>query len=383
MEVYLDNAATTPINKKVLTKIIEADKKYYANPSSKHSLGIESREILNKARKEIANFINADENEIIFTSGGTESNNLAIFGMTKTNPDKKHILTSKIEHPAILEVCKYLEKRGYEVDYISVDKDGIINLTELKNKIRSDTLLVSIMHVNNEIGTLQPVEEIGKICREKNVVFHTDAVQSFGKLKIDVKKMDIDLMSVSAHKINGPRGIGFLYRRKEVQIKPILIGGGQENGLRSGTENLSGIVGLAEAIKIKRNVSKIKSSRDRILKELLKIPGAKLNGSFDKRIYNNINISFYGIEGESILLLLSEKGICISTGSACSSSKLEHSHVLEAINVDPMYINGAIRITIDELNKKQEDYIIKSVKDSVGKLKEISPFKFKGDKNGK
>lgn len=380
MDIYLDNAATTPINKKVLAKINEVSKKNYANPSSKHFLGIEAKKILNNSRKEIANFINADENEIIFISGGTESNNLAIRGIAKANPSKKHIITSKIEHPAILEVCKYLEKIGYEVDYISVDNEGIISLSELRNKIRSDTLIVSIMHVNNEIGAIQPVEEIAKICHEKEVPFHTDAVQSFGKIKIDVKKMNIDLMSVSGHKINGPKGIGFLYKRKEIMIKPILFGGGQESGLRSGTENLPSIVGLAEAIKIKKDSLKIKKSRDKILRELLKIPGARLNGSLDKRIYNNINISFYGIEGESILLLLSQKGICVSTGSACSSSRLEHSHVLEAINVDPMYINGAIRITIDELNKKQEDYIIKSIKEAIEKLKEISPFKFKGEK---
>jgi cysteine desulfurase len=381
MKIYLDNAATTKIDSKVLEKMNEANKKYYANPSSKHFFGIEAKEILNKARKEIAEFIHAEEDEIIFTSGGTESNNLAISGIAKANPTKKHIITSKIEHPAVLEVCRKLEKEGYKVDYISVDKEGIINLSELKEKISKNTLIVSVMHVNNEIGTIQPIEEIAKICKEKNVIFHTDAVQSFRKLNMDVKKINVDLMSVSAHKINGPKGVGFLYKRKEVLINPIIFGGGQEKNLRSGTENLSGIVGMAEAIKIKRNISKIKNSRDRMLKEILKIPGAKLNGSIDKRIYNNINVSFYGIEGESILLLLSEKGICVSTGSACSSSKLEHSHVLEAINVDEMYINGTIRITIDELNKKQEDYILKIIKNSVEKLREISPFKFKEVKN--
>lgn len=380
MLIYLDNAATTKINEKVLAKVIETNKKYYANPSSKHILGIKAKEILNNSRKEIANFINAEEEEIIFTSGGTESNNLAITGIALANPSKKHIITSKIEHPAILEICKNLSKNGYEVDYISVNKDGIVDVSEIKNKIRKDTLIVSIMHVNNEIGTIQPIEEIAKICRDKNVMFHTDAVQSFGKIKIDVRKMNIDLMSVSGHKINGPRGIGFLYKRKEIPINPTMLGGGQERNLRSGTENLPGIVGISEAIKIKRNIQKIKNSRDNLLREILKIPGTRLNGSKDKRIYNNINISFYGIEGESILLLLSKAGIYVSTGSACSSSKLEHSHVLEAINVDPMYINGTIRISLDDLNKKQEDYIVKCIENAVEKLRKISPFKFKQER---
>ncbi len=233
------------------------------------------------------------------------------------------------------------------------------------------------MHVNNEIGTIQDIEEIGKICRLKDVYFHTDAVQSFGKLKIDVKKMNIDLMSVSGHKINSPKGIGFLYKRSEVNIKPINYGGGQEKNLRSGTENAPGIIGIAKALDIKRNQKQIKIQRDKLMKELSKIPGSRINGSIEKRIYNNINISFYGIEGESLVLMLSKEGVCCSTGSACSSHKLQESHVLKAINVPPLYIHGSLRITIDKISDQEIKFISKKIKEKVEKLREMSPFKLK------
>ncbi len=375
-EIYLDNAATTKINPRVLKTYNKISKKFYGNASSTHELGNKAFEEIEKARKHLAKTINAQPTEIIFTSGGTESNNLAIKGLAKSNPHKKHIITSRIEHPSVLEICKSLEKKGYKIDYLPVNKKGLISLTELKKKIKINTLLVSIMHVNNEIGTIQNLEEIGKICNKKKVYFHSDCVQSYNKIPLNVKKLNLDLISVSGHKINAPKGIGFLYVKKGTNISPINLGGGQEKGLRSGTLNTAGIISLAEATKIKKNKDKIKKSRDRILKEILKIPKTKLNGSKEKRIYNNINVSFYGIEGESIMLKLENKKIYISTGSACNSHKLSTSYVLRAIGVEDSYINGSIRITLcNALTKKEEDYVIKNIKKVVNKLREISPFK--------
>ncbi|VVB80512.1 Cysteine desulfurase IscS 2 [uncultured archaeon] len=381
-KLYLDNAATTPLAKEVVQ---ELNKKIslFGNPSSRHVLGREAKIEIEKAREKIAKSINAKPEEIIFTSGATESNNLAIKGLAEANPTKKQIITSEIEHPSILEVCKNLGKRGYQIDKISVDSEGIINLKELKDKISKDALLVSVMHVNNEIGTIQPIEEIAKICKEKNVPFHTDAVQSFGKLKIDVQKIGINLLSASGHKLNALKGIGFLYVKRGMNIEPQLNGGGQENNLRSGTENVLGIISLAKAIELKRESEKVEKSRDKIINKLLEISGSKLNGSKEKRIYNNINISFYGIEGESLQMFLDEEGIFISTSSACASNKLAKSHVLKAIGIDKMYLNGSIRITLDTLKlltTKQEDFIIKKIKENVEKLQKISPFKFQEDK---
>jgi cysteine desulfurase len=378
-KIYLDNAATTPLAKQVKKELI---KKFelFGNPSSRHILGREAKIEIEKAREKIAKFINARPEEIIFTSGATESNSLAIKGLAEANPEKRHIIISEIEHPCILETCKYLEEKGYRVDKISVNSEGIINLKELTNKITKETLLVSIMHVNNEIGTIQPIEEIAKICKEKQALFHTDAVQSFGKLEIDVQKIGIDLLSTSGHKINALKGIGFLYIKKGIKIKPQTLGGGQENNLRSGTENVLGIISLASAIDLKRETQKVEQSRNRIVEDLLKISGSKLNGSKEKRICNNINISFYGIEGESLQMFLDEEGIYVSTSSACASNKLAKSHVLKAIGIDKMYLNGSIRITLDTikpLSKKQEDFVIRKIKENVEKLQKISPFKFK------
>jgi len=377
-KIYLDNAATTelaPEVKKEISRCLDL----YGNPSSRHSVGKEAKIELEKAREKIAKFINADSEEIIFTSGATESNNFAIKGLALANPKKKHIIISAIEHPSVIEVCEDLKKQDYEIDVISVDSDGIVNLDELKKKIKKDTLVVSVMHVNNEIGTVQPIEEIARICKEKKVIFHSDCVQSFGKLKIDVKKIGADMISISGHKINAMKGVGFLYIKQGIKILPIINGGGQENNMRSGTENFVGIMSLAKAIELKRKEVEVEKSRNRIIDELLKIPGAKLNGSKEKRVYNNINFSFYGIEGESLQMLLDEEGICISTGSACSSHSLKGSHVLEAIGIDKFHFNGSIRITLDSLNvltKEQEDYVIKKVKDNVERLTKISPFKF-------
>jgi len=373
--LYLDNAATTAVAPEVFEEI-KNKIGVYGNPSSRHSIGQNAKIEIENAREKIAKFIGVKSEEIVFTSGATESNNLAIRGVLK-NTNKKHLVVSAIEHPAVLEVCEDLKNDGYKISYIPVDKDGIVNPKDVANLITKDTAFVSVMHVNNEIGTIQPIEEIGKICKEKGVLFHCDAVQSFGKLKIDVN--NIDLMSVSGHKINALKGVGFLYIRKGVKISPIFSGGGQEKNLRSGTENVLGIISLAKALDLKRKLEEVKKSRDRIMNEILKIPGAQLNGSREKRIYNNISVSFYGIEGESLQMLLDEDGICVSTGSACSSNKLAGSHVLHAIGVDKMYLNGNIRITLDTLNvltKKDEDYVIERIKKNVEKLTKISPFKW-------
>lgn len=374
-EIYLDNAATTKVDEKVAQAVKEFMVNYYANPSSGHWAGKKVREKIEVARQKIANYIGAETEEIIFTSGGTESNNLAIKGLAKAYPEKKHIITTNIEHKSILEVCKALEKEGYEVDYVKVDEKGIVKVSEIKSRIRKDTLVVSVMHVNNEIGTIEPVQEIGKLCREQKVFFHSDCVQSFRKLDIDVSKTNIDLLSVSGHKVNAPKGIGFLYIKNGIKISPILNGGGQERGFRSGTENVLGIIGIANSLEIKINKEKIKESRDYILEELLKIPGTKLNGSLEKRIFNNINISFYGIDGGSLVSLLSKEGVFVSTGSACTSGGLNESHVLSSLGVDPIYIHGTIRLSLGELSRKEEAFVIEKIKSCVSKLREISPFK--------
>lgn len=375
--LYLDNAATTAVAKEVVEEI-KSKIGIYGNPSSRHSVGKEAKIEIEKVREKIAKFIGAKPEEIIFTSGATESNNLALRGVLKNNK-KRHIVVSSIEHPAVMEVCEELESEGCRVTYVDVDEDGIVNPKDVLKAITKDTALVSVMHVNNEIGVIQPIEEIAKICKEKKVLFHTDAVQSFGKIKIDVD-CGIDLMSASGHKINALKGVGFLYIRKGIKISPLINGGGQESGIRSGTENVLGIISLAKAIDLVRKSGEVRKSRDKIIDELLKIPGAKLNGSREKRIYNNIAISFYGIEGESLQMLLDEDGICVSTGSACSSNNLSGSHVLKAIDVGKMYLNGNIRISLDSLGaltKEQEDYVIDKIKLNVEKLTKISPFKFK------
>lgn len=382
--IYLDNSATTPISEKVLKEVNLFQKENFGNPSSQHQIGRKARSAIEFARKKIAEYVGAESNEIYFTSGGTESNNLAILGLAKAYPEKKHIITSKIEHPAVLEPIRELQKQGYLIDYAPVNQEGIVDTSFISNKISKTTLLVSIMHINNEIGTIQPIEEIAKICEKNQVFFHTDAVQSFGKIKINVKS-GISLLSASGHKINAQKGIGILYIKKGIKIKPLLSGGGQENNIRSGTENTPGIISIYSALSLKRKDKEVKKARDLLLKELLKIPGAKLNGSLGKRIYNNIHISFYGIEGESLLLLLDKSGICVSTGSACSSHKLEESHVLRAIGVDDLYIHGSLRLTLDTLKPltpQEINFIAKKIKESVLKLREMSPFKYPGDEKG-
>ena len=292
-EIYLDNASTTKVDSEVAKKVNDVLLKNYGNASSQHGAGRKAREELDKAREKIAKYIGCNSSEIVFTSGGTESNNLAIDGLALANPDKKHIITSVIEHPSVLESCKFMERWGYEIDYVGVDKDGLVNILDVEKLIRPDTLVVSIMHVNNEIGTIQPVEEIAQLCRLRGVYFHTDAVQSFTKIKLDLT--NIDLMSVSGHKVGAPKGVGFLYVNVGTNISASMTGGGQERNIRSGTENIPGIVGLAAALDVKIDKRKTKRVRNEMIEKLLKIPGARINGSLKKRVYNNINVSFYGI----------------------------------------------------------------------------------------
>ena len=298
--------------------------------------------------------------------------------MAKANLNKKHIITSVIEHPSVLETCRDLEKDGYKVDYIEVNSEGIVDIKKIEEKISENTLVVSVMHVNNEIGTIQPVKEIGEICKKAKVYFHTDAVQGFTKVDLGLK--NVDLFSVSGHKFHAPKGVGFLYVKNGTKISAIMTGGGQENELRSGTENVPGIVGLATALDVDNNENVIKKSRDKITEGLLKIPGTKINGSLENRVYHNINVSFYGIEGESLMLMLNKDGVYVSTGSACASTKLKESYVLKAIGVDDLYIHGSLRLTLGNDVVGNEDYIIESIKKNVNKLKEISPFKFEEDK---
>jgi cysteine desulfurase len=373
MEIYLDNAATTKVYDSVAKKVQEFFTEIYGNASSQHPIGINARNKLEEARKKVADYIKAEPSEIVFTSGGTESDNLAIRGLAKANPNKKHIITSIIEHPAIIETCKDLEKQGYKVDFVKVGKDGIVDIEEVTSKITEDTLVVSIMHVNNEIGTIQPIEEIAKICKEKNVYFHTDAVQSF--TKVDLNMSNIDLMSVSGHKIHAPKGIGFLYVKKGTKIAAITTGGGQENKLRSGTENIPGIIGLAAALEVEEDEKGIRESRNKIIEGLKKIPGSRINGSLASRVYHNINISFYGIEGESLMLMLNKEGIYCSTGSACASTKLAESYVLNALGADVLYVHGSLRLTLGSDAIGKENYIVEKIREKVERLREISPFK--------
>jgi len=370
MKVYLDNAATTPVRPEVLKAMLPFLKDRFQNPSSIYSSAGKVREEIDKARKILADAINAEPDEIIFTSGGTESNNIVLKGLKSASK----IIISEIEHPAVLETAK---ASGKELEIIGVDKDGIINLSKLKEKIVPGCL-VSIMHVNNEIGTIQPIEQIAKLCKDKDALFHTDAVQSFGKLGIDVKKLGIDFLSASAHKIHGPKGIGILYIKKELQknLKPLVHGGGQELGLRSGTENVPGILGFAKAVELCSHKTKcptIEKLRDKLVKEILKIPGTRLNGSKEKRIFNNANFTIEGIEGEALVTLLDHEGISCSTGSACSTHSHKSSHVLKALGLNDREAHSSLRITLGcQNNEKEINYTIKKIEESVKKLRKLS-----------
>jgi len=379
MRVYLDNGATTRTTPEVVKAMEPYFTEMYGNANSLHSFGEEARSAVDKSRSCIAEFIKAAADDIIFTSGGTESDNIAIQGVATALRDRgNHIITSKIEHPAVLETCRALEKQGYKVTYLDVDRYGFVDLQQLEESITKQTILVTIMFANNEIGTIQPVARIGEICHKHNVYFHTDAVQALGKLPIDVKKLKIDMLSASAHKLHGPKGIGFLYKRKGVKLKPIIYGGGHEFGLRSGTTNTTGIVGFAKALQLCEQPSRMTELRDKLIKELLKIPDTILNGHPTERLPNNVNVTFKFIEGESLLLMLDRYGIAVSTGSACSSHKLEPSHVLLAIGLKPEEAHGSLRITLSRYTTEEEiDYFIDKVKKVVNELRELSPFKSK------
>lgn len=375
--IYLDNGATTMVAKEVTKAMLPYFTEKYGNASSLHSLGQEAKEALEEAREVIAKSINADPSEIIFTSGGTESDNIAIQATVNMCVKKgNHIITSKIEHPAVQKTCNFLEHKGFKVTYIDVDKDGIIDPKKLEKAITKETVLVTIMHANNEIGTIQPIEEIGKLCKKHDIIFHTDAVQSYMKVPIDVKKQDIDMLSLSAHKIHGPKGIGALYIRKGTKICPLSYGGSHEAGIRPGTENIPGAVGFAEAVKLHKDSDnkKMTQHRDKLIKNILEIPESRLNGHKTKRLSNNVNITFNYIEGESLLLYLDEKGIAVSTGSACSSHSLEPSHVLTAIGLKPEESHGSIRITLSRYNTEEEiNYTIEELKKVVEELRKLSP----------
>lgn len=385
MRVYLDHAATTPVDRKVLEAMLPYFSDKFGNPSSLHSFGREVHDAIEEAREKVADLIGARESEIVFTSGGTESDNLAIRGIAYMNKDKikekgPHIITSSIEHPAVLETCKDLEKEGFKVKYLKVDRYGVIDLEDLKRSISKGTFLITVMFANNEIGTIEPVEEIGKIAEEHGIIFHTDAVQALGKLCIDVKKLNLDLLSISAHKMYGPKGIGALFVRDGIKLKTIQTGGGHEKGLRSGTENAPGIVGLGEACKLAKermdsDFSNMVRLRDKLIKGVTgNIEESFLNGHPVKRLPNNAHFRFTAIEGESLILSLDQKGIAASTGSACSSKKLRPSHVLLAIGLSPVEAHGSLRLTLGRENTEEEiNYTIDVLPEVVERLREISP----------
>ncbi len=378
--IYMDHAATTPVDPRVVEAMAPYFSEKYGNPSSLYSAAREAKMAMEEARAEIAALINAGPEEIIVTSGGTESNNLALKG-TAFAKKKGHIVTSAIEHHAILHPLKWLEERGFKVTYLPVSKDGILNTGSVADAIRKDTILISIMHASNEIGTIQPIGEIGNIAAERGIYFHTDAVQSVGKIPVDVEKMKIGMLSISSHKLYGPKGVGALYLRKGVKIDPLLHGGGHERKRRSGTENVSGIVGLGKACEIsKKEMGKegkrLTQLRDRLIKNVLKIENSWLNGHPKKRLPGNANFGFKFIEGESIILELDFNGIMANTGSACSTSSLKPSHVLTAIGLRPEYTHGSLRATLGRQNTKEEvDYVIETLSKVVSRLREMSPFK--------
>ena len=379
--IYLDHAATTATRPEVVQEMLPYFTEYYGNPSSIYKFSSNSKEAITKARKIIGDSLNTDASNIYFTAGGSESDNWALKATAEAYAGKgKHIITSKIEHHAILHTAEYLEKRGYEITYIDVDENGIIKMDELKKAIRPDTILISVMFANNEIGSIQPIKEIGEIAHENGILFHTDAVQAYGQLPIDVEDMHIDMLSASGHKLNGPKGIGFLYIRKGVKIKSFVHGGAQERSRRAGTENVPGIVGLGKAVEIAVATmdDRIKYEtelRDYLIDRLLaEIPYARLNGHREKRLPNNVNISFQFIEGESLLIMLDMAGICGSSGSACTSGSLDPSHVLLAIGLPHEIAHGSLRMTLGEENTKEDmDYVIDNLKRIVERLRSMSP----------
>ena len=379
--IYLDNAATTKVADSVVDAMLPYFKEYYGNASSIYQLGAKSKEALDESREYIAGTLGAKTNEIYFTAGGSESDNWAIKATADAYAQKgKHIITSAIEHHAVLHTCEYLEKHGYEVTYVGVDENGVIKLDELKAAIRPDTILISVMFANNEIGTIQPIKEIGEIAKEHDILFHTDAVQAYAQVPINVDEMHIDMLSASGHKLNGPKGIGFLYIRKGIKIRSFVHGGQQERGRRAGTENIPGIVGLAAAAKRSFSMLEEKMQKEIELRDYLisrieaEIPYCRLNGDRKKRLPNNVNFSFQFIEGESMLILLDSKGIAASSGSACTSGSLDPSHVLLGIGLPHEIAHGSLRLTLSEENTKEEmDYVVEQLTAILERLRSMSP----------
>lgn len=379
--IYLDNAATTKTAPEVVDAMLPYFSEYYGNASTIYSLGAESKKAMDHARQTIADSLGAKPEEIYFTAGGSESDNWALKATAEAYASKgKHIITTKIEHHAILHTCEYLEKRGFEITYLNVDRDGLISLDELKAAIRPDTILISVMFANNEIGTIEPIAEIGEIAKEHGVLFHTDAVQAYAQVPINVDEMHIDMLSASGHKLNGPKGIGFLYIRKGVKIRSFVHGGAQERSRRAGTENIPGIVGLGAAVERAMRIMDTKTHKEIELRDYLigrlenEIPHCWLNGHRTKRLPNNINFSFLFIEGESMLIMLDMKGICASSGSACTSGSLDPSHVLLAIGLKHEEAHGSLRLTLSEDSTKEEmDIVAEEVKKIVQRLRDMSP----------
>ena len=382
MFVYADNAATTAVSKKVVDAMVPYFTEIYGNPSSLYSVGQKAKDALEESREKIAKIIGAKPKEIYFTSGGSESDNQAIISAARlgAKEGKKHIISSKFEHHAVLHTLDTLEKEGFEITLVDVHSNGIVDPVEIEKAIREDTALVTIMYVNNEIGTIQPIEEIGRICRDKNVLFHTDAVQAVSHVHINVKEQNIDMLSISAHKFHGPKGVGVLYAKNGVTLTSIINGGAQERGKRAGTENIAGIVGMTVALedavsRIDENNANLSLLQDKLIEGLKKIPYSNINGDLEKRIKSNVNISFEGVEGESLLLLLDQKGIAVSSGSACSSGSIDPSHVLIAIGLPSEVAHSSLRITLGEdATEEQIDYIVNTVTEIVEYLRGFSPF---------
>ncbi len=383
--IYLDNAASTPVDKRIVSEMMPYLTEQYGNPSSIHRYGRLASKAVHKARKNIAGLINAEPSEILLTSGGTESNNTALYGIVKSL-DGRHVITSQIEHDAILEPCRKLEKQGVEVTYLSVDEFGLIDPAELRSKITDDTCLASIMFANNEVGTVQPIKELAQICHQNNVIFHTDAVQAVGKIPVDVRDLDVDLLSISSHKINGPKGVGAMFIRNGISVDSMILGGGQENGLRSGTENVAGIVGFGKACSLcNENLSCNTQHYQKMQQKLVAAVTSELthttfNGHQTKRIPNNIHLTFLGINGEDLIIKLDEYGIAASTGSACSVNTQKASHVLQAMGFSHEQTSGSLRLTLGIHNTEEEiDDAIQVIIKAVNELRQFSAFKEKYD----
>ena len=378
--IYMDHSATTPVAPEVLEAMLPYFSEKFGNASSLHSFGLEAKEALEESREKVAGLLGAKPEEIIFTAGGTESDNLALKGIARKNQKSgKHIITTRVEHPAILECCRKLEKEGFEVTYLPVTNEGLVEIATLESAIRSDTILISVMHANNEVGTIQPLEEIGRLASEKDIYLHTDAVQSVGKIPTDVNKLGVDLLSLSAHKLYGPKGVGALYIRNGTRLESIIQGGGHERGLRSGTENIAGIVGLARAAVLAGETMTMEAERLTRLRDrlaelvLLKVKESWINGTMKMRLPGNLNFGFKYVEGESLLLFLDSIGISVSTGSACSSHKLEPSHVLLSLGLKPEECHGSLRITLGRSNTLEEvDYVALGIAETVERFRGIS-----------